>query len=271
MTFARWTRIPKGIPDKDDRRGAYFYQMWREIRDQVEKDCRDAVVDLDDKEIGFPEKAATVQMSKSKAQERLRELYIAQKVIQLCVKSKKDQQNFERKRGKPEAYMRVISISLEESVAIGPYLKELNPQYEKKKKDPRIKKYLIKPLDKFIQMYPVEIRLECDVNTFMRFLNEVRSPGQFLVIVELEIMSPLLLDSKMEQSRSDFQAISGLEEGGKMRYPNADQHIWVRMSAAGMDFFDPEQGSIYAQKEFNKRRRTGRRPSRRRPFKAAGH
>jgi hypothetical protein len=84
-------------------------------------------------------------------------------------------------------------------------------------------------------MYPINIRLQCDVNSFRHFLSSVRSKGQFLVIRNLKIISPFLKESLKD--KSEFEKLVGTNTEKETSYK--EEHIWVDLSAAGMDFFEP--------------------------------
>src|SRR5581483_10473792 len=110
----------------------------------------------------------------------------------LCVEAKAREENAERSRGvKPEAYMRIIEISPEQSVTAGPSVLEPNPAFSEaaRQKNPLLRKFIARKWPKFIQEYPVHLMLQCDSNTFERFLHSVRETGNhFLVIRNLEIV-----------------------------------------------------------------------------------
>ncbi|MBI3829102.1 MAG: hypothetical protein HY291_06280 [Planctomycetes bacterium] len=239
MKFADWTVVP----ESERNPGFYFAYKWEKLRIELDKEARQWNVEIADKDIGF--KRFVVKdnqtMSKARAEELLRELDIAEKIIRLAIKAKKEQEDEERKRNlKPEAFMRIITVTPQDSDKAGPYRRERNEAYKPEitdPRDPRSKKFIVKELPKFIQEYPVEILLQCDVNAFMKFLRSVRTPGQFLVIRNLQIVSPFLGDS--QRDKSDLREILGDNPEKQMDYK--DEHLWVRISAAGMDFFEPEE------------------------------
>ncbi len=238
MSFPEWSNIP----EKERKNpGVYFFEVWQRKREELLNIWRRAGVECLDEDIGFgPFKGYLKNMDENKTREYLRELFIAEKIIRLCVEAKQRQQGKEVERNiQPEAFMRIMSVTLEASAPTGP--SELVPNTNPKEKDPltgRTKRYNLKFWRPFIQEYPVKIELQCDVNTFERFLHSVRSAGQFLVIRNLEIVSPYLNESKTDRSEiTRFQAKS--IEGKSLN--TKDEHILVRISAAGMDFFDPEK------------------------------
>ena len=242
MAFDSWTEIP--VTEKHAP-GLYFADKLQRHKKFLENDLPASGVDCRDPDMGFSKKyKGDTVMVEMKAKEYLRELYIADKIIRLCMKAKTDEEMHEIGRGlQPEVFMRVVSISPQDSVATGPNTPLIpNPDYDPRETNPASKKYkktFSQQLDKFIQIYPVEIKLQCDVNSFMRFLYSVRQPSQFLVIRSLEIISPYYKDSKFDQKEihDDKKDATDLTSNLDLK-PN---HIIVKMSAAGMDFFDPKE------------------------------
>jgi len=238
MNFPGWTEIPD---DQARQPGAYFRLMWQQKRGTLSPILNEARVECEDPNIGFTtEMIQAMDIDLNKAKEQLRELCIVEKVIELCVDAKKRQEKFEKSMGwQPESFMKIISVKPQESVPTGYSALVENKNYNPKSGagPESLKRFKIEYGKKFIQEYPVQIELQCDVNTFMRFLYSVRSnPGQFLVIRSLDILSESLSDSDQDTSElksfvKDIDAIKKLN----MR----EEHILVRMSAAGMDFFDP--------------------------------
>lgn len=237
MDFADWTEIP--VQEKEP--GFYFQRKWDQVRWKLENESRQKNVDIMDRNIGFEKESGDVRMTRERAVELLRQLFIAERVITLCMTAKQEQEEMERKGGlKPEAYVRIISVMPEFPVRIGPYSRTPNPKYDKNERNPKAEayqKYITREWDKFILMYPVEIRLQCDINSFRNFLNSVRSQkGQFLVIRNLEIVSPFMRDSKADET-----AWTRLLPRGADDNDFKDEHVLVKLSAAGMDFFEPEK------------------------------
>lgn len=262
MDFPPWTEnIPAGRKPE-----AYFAGEWRRRKTMLDTECRRHGVILEDQEIGFQklvESGVYGGMDRNKAQELLRELYIAELIVRRCIEAKKAEEEYEKSKGyRADAYMRIIRVRPEESEATGPWFRELNPSYNSQitnPKDPRSRKYKrVWEGRHFIQEYPVEILLQCDLNTFQRFLYSVRRPKKFLVIRSLRIISPYLRNSK-EEYLPELAPLNLREEDLDEARP---EHIWVLVSAAGMDFFDPdERDSIYKKKGERKRiRRSRHRP-----------
>jgi hypothetical protein len=243
---ATWVDVPENTREP----GVYFSKMYEEKRSALEKYCKSNGVELSDREIGFKKKFEGLVKSlnqKEKAEEFLRELYIAESVVRLCVKAKKAQEEEEiRQAVKPEAYMHIISVTPQDSKATGPFILKRNAKYDEKtanRLSAKGRRYILEPLPKFIQEYPVEIVLHCDANTFRRFLRSVREPGKFLVIRSLEMISPFLAGSETDKSelaviQNEIKQNDASGEKGK-KIDLKDEHIGVRLSAAGMDFFDP--------------------------------
>ena len=237
MGFADWTWIPDVVPSP----GFYFTSTWDRIRNQLADEARRANVDLVDYTIGFGDLPQRVNMSAAEAQTYLRQVFIAEAVIRLCTRAKVAQEKAERESGsKPEAFMRIIKVGRgsEKPVEVGPYSRMVNPKYDKNERNPkseRFQKYITKEWDKFIYMYPINIQLQCDVNSFRNFLSSVRSKGQFLVIRNLKIISPFLKESLRD--KTELELLIG--RGNEKAVDYADEHIWVDLSAAGMDFFEP--------------------------------
>jgi hypothetical protein len=261
MDFPDWAKVPE---DKKLHAGGYFDRTYHELKQKLlDKTLRDAGVDCVDNKIGFEDYVGDTQMDVEKAEEFLRKLFIAQKVIDLSVKAKTDEEQFERgKNRKPEAFMRIIKISPQPSVAAPPTALVPNPQYkpEEHLKNPTSMKgspYIIRSWRPFIQEYPVEMTLQCDINTFMRFLSFVREPKQFLVIRNLEIVSPYLRESIRSKAELKYQGEAGLSPGsttatGASRILKLkDNQIQVKMTAEGMDFFDPadKPKGLYSKQE----------------------
>jgi hypothetical protein len=241
MSFPEWTSIPE-----DDREpGVYFRQMMARKQNTLNTHWNAAGVECMDPSIGFgPKDIEKINIDRNKAEERLRELFIAEKIIELCISAKQREESFEKSSGlQPEAYMKIIQVTPQDSMATGPSALIPNPKYDPDEKKPtseKFRKYNIQLWKPFIQEYPVEIKLQCDVNTFMRFLHSVRAPGQFLVIRNLEIISPFLEDSHSDNTElKNFDRVSQLEPEKKRDLQLKDEHVLVRMSASGMDFFDP--------------------------------
>lgn len=247
MSFAKWAELPPGYEKKP---GEYWANIYNDRQGALRKSWRSANVDVLDDELGFQEWKGRTDMPATEVSELLRKLFIVETVIKLCIKAKEEQTAMEvSQTRKPEAFMQIISVRPEDSGAVGPVALVDNPKYDPKEQNPksdRFQKYLIKTWRSFIQEYPVEIQLRCDVNSYKRFLYSVRSPGHFLVIRRLEVISPSINDSN--KNKAEYNNISkakGLGAAAAAEVPK--EHIWVRMSAAGMDFFDPDQKSgIYA-------------------------
>ncbi len=107
-------------------------------------------------------------------------MYIAEKIIDLCIQAKVAEQNREEALGlKSEAFMRIMMVEPHDSEPTGPTALIPNPNFnpaEKNPASPKFKKYNIESWRSFIQEYPVKIRLICDTNTFIHFLHSVRTP-----------------------------------------------------------------------------------------------
>jgi hypothetical protein len=183
----------------------------------------------------------------------------------LCILAKQHQEEFEKSNNvAPEAFMRIMSVTPDESKISGPSALIPNPMYNETEKNPsseRFRRYRVKFWTRFIQEYPVQIVLECDVNSYMRFLHSVRAEGQFLVIRTLQILSPFMRDSRYDKTElnSDLPA-DPRDQDKKMVMP--PDHILVKMSAAGMDFFDPVKNphGLYIKASVLKPTGIGRRP-----------
>ncbi len=242
MAFPEWTNIPE---EWKRHEGGYFKYVLLNDLVSIGNQLRLNQVSCDDDQFGFGEFTGEARIDDIQAKEYLRELFIDEKIIGLCIQAKVKEEKVERDRGlKPEAYMRIVKISKEASQPDGPTALVLNRNFseEEHKKNPlseRARKYTVKQWKKFIQQYPVEFVLQCDSNTFQRFLYSVREPGQFLVIRNLEIVSPYITDSKEDKSELMGQEL--LSTPDKLNSLKLDnRHIQVKISAAGMDFFDPE-------------------------------
>lgn len=249
MSFAKWAEVPAAyekIP------GTYFANLYNDRQSALRKEWRTANVDVLDDQLGFTEWTGNVDKINTPeiATELLRKLFIVETVIKLCIKAKEEQTAVEVSQNrKPEAFMQIISVRPEDSDAVGPVALVKNDLFNPEEKNPksdRFRMYNIKTWRAFIQEYPVEIQLRCDVNSFKRFLHSVRSPGHFLVIRRLEVISPSINDSnKNKVEYNNIAKAKGLSAAAAAEVPK--EHIWVRMSAAGMDFFDPDEKSgIYA-------------------------
>jgi hypothetical protein len=240
--FPKWAEVP----EKNMREpGLYFAYMWELKKNQISARRIEAKVDLDDPDIGFNNERFTGNLKSiniNRAEEFLRELAIAERVIDLCVEAKLRQQDFEKTANvQAEAFMRIISVEPQFSVASGPSKLTPNPAYnseEKNPQSPRFNKYQVKTYKPFIQEYPVQITLQCDINTFMRFLHSVRRQGQFLVIRNLQIVGPSLRDSKTDTTEIE-RFMGDSQKEANRRAPVRDEHVFVTISASGMDFFDP--------------------------------
>jgi hypothetical protein len=239
FAFPEWTLVPEA-----DRLnpGVYFHQMWQRKRNQVSTRLIEARVSSDDPNVGFAKWNDRADITINKAEELLRELAIAEKILELCMDAKIRQERDERAANlQPEAFMRIIKVDPLESRPTGPTKLSANPAYneaEKNPNSPRFNKFLIKSYKPFIQEYPVDFVLHCDINTFMRFLHSVRRQGQFLVIRNLQIVSPAMAESQAD--KTELGKVMGDSAGDEAKRAMVrDEHVFVTMSAAGMDFFDP--------------------------------
>ena len=254
MLFADWTNIP---PDRRQA-GVYFEEKYEEKREVLKHKWEQAGVECLDEEIGFAGLTGLI-VDENKSKEYLRKLFVAEKIITLCMDAKLQEEQSEKKRGLvPEAYMQIRSVMPQPSITAGPSALVPNPQYDPNEKNPssrKFGKYKVKSWDHFIQEYPIEIVLQCDVNTFERFLHSVRTPGQFLVIRNLEIVSPYMEESMADKTEMNIFSQSEKDEKTDKAKPGkaevsdskhmmlndiVKEHIIVRMSAAGMDFYDPK-------------------------------
>lgn len=244
MQFPDWTVVPTNERDP----GVYFQQMWQRKRNLLNTKWNEASVFCLDDDIGFSKYSGKVNLSRNEAEELLRKLCIAEKIIELCIAAKLREETDEKGRGlQSEAYVKIISVEPAPSMATGPSALIPNPKYSPEEKNPtseRFRKYNVRLWKSFIQEYPVQIKLQCDVNSFMRFLHSVRQTGQFLVIRNLEIVSPFFQESQEDKSEFNlFNPDADKKEKEKVdlskKLSLRDEHILVRISAAGMDFFDP--------------------------------
>jgi hypothetical protein len=246
--FPEWTTIPKAKDNVNDG-PSYFRDLWTKHKLEVQSKCHVSNVILDDNDIGF-KTLGSVLPRLEKAKELLREMHIAEKIIELCIQAKNEQEAYERAAGKqPEAFMRIMQVDPKESEPTGPTSLRLNPRYdpgEKNPSSPAFKKYNVDILPSFIQEYPVQIALMCDTNSFIGFLHLVRTkPGQFMVIRQLEILSPAMFDSNCDVTEAKvFRPSKGEGAATKAdevpRWPTRPEQIVVTINAAGMDFFDPK-------------------------------
>ena len=248
MSFPEWTWVPEG---ETRNPGVYFIEMLERKKNTLATEWYAAKVECEDPHIGFaPFRGVIATWDINKTEEFLRELFIAEKIIKLCIEAKQRQERFEKDnhfvnaKGETAAFMRIISVKPGESTTSGPSALIPNPKYNPEEKNPgseRFRKYNVKFWKPFIQEYPVEILLQCDVNTYMRFLHSVRSQGQFLVIRTLQIISPFMEDSLEDKSELEAVVPKNDETDPNKKAKLKDEHILVRMSAAGMAFFDPEK------------------------------
>ncbi|HYG75373.1 MAG TPA: hypothetical protein VEK08_10260 [Planctomycetota bacterium] len=242
MNFPEWTEVPA---NEKREPGVYFQMMWQRKREQIRTRLIESKVECLDDDVGFGQYKGKVNIPINEAEEQLRKLFIAEKMIELCMQAKVREEIDEKNRGVvPEAYMKIVAVQPHPSVAAGPSALIPNPKYNPDEKNPnseRFRKYNVRMWKSFIQEYPVEIKLQCDVNTFMRFLHSVRAPGQFLVIRNLEMLSPFLDES--QEDRTELNVFNPDHEKEKLdpskKLSVKEEHVLVRISAAGMDFFDP--------------------------------
>jgi len=241
MSFPEWAKVPEEFT-RDP--GVWFKKMWERKKNTLSTELNGAKMDCDDPDIGFGRFTGEIgSWDVNKTEEYLRELCIAERIIQLCILAKQHQEQFERGNGfEPEAFMRIMVVTPRESSTSGPSALIPNPKYNPDEKNPtseRFRKYRVKYWKSFIQDYPVQILLECDVNSYMRFLHSVRQEGQFLVIRTLQIVSPFLKDSPYDKSELNAADLPKDPNDPDKKVEFQADHILVRMSAAGMDFFDP--------------------------------
>src|ERR1043165_7720416 len=241
IAFPSWTDIPeadKRIP------GHYFRFIWEKHQRKVEIDCKNANVELADQDIVF-KRISGMLPDEAKTKEYLRELHITEKIIELCVQAKQNEENWERSQNKkPEAYMRIMQVEPRDSEPTGPTALKVNPHFdpfEKNPASPKFRKYTVQTWPVFVQEYPVRIQIICDTNSFVRFLHSVRSEGQFLVIRQLEILSPFLDDSVNDKSEEREFKGEAADEKAKKRWPQKDEQVVVTMNVSGMDFFNPAE------------------------------
>jgi len=251
MNFADWCTLP----ESERQFGTYFVTKWEKLRKELDDHARRFGVTLMDPDLGFKD-VGSHTLSREQAEEELRKLHIADTIIRLCAKAKKDEEDEKIKAGlRPETYMRIIKVTPQKSDKTGPRDPEINPKYDPKILNPtdeRFDKFVMKEYPEFIKQYPVEILLQCDLHSFRKFLQAVRTPGQFLVIRSLKVVSPLIQESQRntldyEQIKSDFAAIAGRD--AMQSFSHEDSHIWVRLSASGMDFFEPMVTVVASQVE----------------------
>lgn len=240
INFPEWTDIPEGTRNA----GEYFRNIYEKHILLVENECKGNGIELDDRRLGFDFSGGLPDENKSK--ELLRELFIAEKVIDLCKLAKVKEEARERNMNKkPEAYMRIMQVKPEVSETAGPTALVPNPKFdpnEKNPSSPKFKKYIVDKWANFIQEYPVRIQLMCDTNSFIHFLHSIRTiEGQFLVIRQLEILSPALEHSNRDKSEMEpFKLEATSTSNIPKRWPQKEEQIIVTMVAAGMDFFDPK-------------------------------
>jgi len=251
MNFADWCTIPEA----ERQVGTYWITKYEVLCKALERETRNAGVILMDPYIGFND-VSNHTLTREQAQDELRKLHIADTIIRLCVKAKKEEEEEKRRAGlRPEAYMRIIKVVPQKSDKTGPQEPEINPEYDPKilnPNDKRFDKFVMKKYPEFIKQYPVEILLQCDLHSFRKFLQAVRTPGQFLVIRSLKVVSPLIQESQRntldyEQIKGDYAAIAGKD--AMQTFGHEDSHIWVRLSASGMDFFEPKEPVVASQGE----------------------
>lgn len=261
IKFPDWTEIPENEMSSP---GTYFRKTWETHKVVVDFECKKNFVELDDAQIGFGRLLRQgVLPDEKKSREYLRELFIAEKIIELCTQAKvKEEQRERALNKKPEAYMRIMQVEPQVSSPTGPTALVPNPKFnpaEKNPSSPAFKKYLIDKWAVFIQEYPVTIQLICDTNSFIHFLHSIRTiEGQFLVIRQLEILSPALDDSNRDKSELEPFKVdptaevtpNGTQVTSLKRWPQKSEQIIVTMTAAGMDFFDPKENpqGLYQKK-----------------------
>ena len=263
IAFPEWTQIPEAEMRSP---GTYYAKTFDRHKVLVEIDCKKSGVELDDREIGFGKYTGIVH-DLEKSKELLREMFIAEKVIDLCIQAKLTEEQRERNLNKkPEAFMRIMQVEPQVSEPTGPTALVPNPKYdpgEKTATSPKFRKYTIDRWANFIQEYPVKIQLICDTNSFITFLHSIRTiEGQFLVIRQLEILSPALDESNRDKSELEpfkqdlsLSATTAAPNGSTTlntpkRWPSQKEQIIVTMTAAGMDFFDPKElpNGLYQKK-----------------------
>jgi hypothetical protein len=248
MNFPEWTEIP--LPERTEREGGtYFFKTWGKHKLLVQNECRLAQVTLDDNDIGFATRFKGGVPGLEKSKELLREMHITEQIIHLCINAKLAEENRERSIGKqPEAFMRIMQVEPKDSEPTGPTALRLNSRFDPNEKNPaspNFRKYIVDSWPVFVQEYPVKIQLMCDSDSFIHFLHSIRTgEGQFLVIRQLEILSPAMMDSKSDISETkDFKPVqeTASTDPALRRWPTKSEQIVVTIIAAGMDFFDPKE------------------------------
>ena len=174
MVFPYWTDIPEG----ERNPGSYFRYVWETRKSAVIERCRNAFVLLDATDIGFDKIKGNLP-DEAKSKEFLRELYITEKIIDLCIQAKLLEEAREKTLNqKSEAFMRILLLDPKDSEPTGPTALTPNPKFDPNEKNPssaKFRKYNLKTWPNFIQEYPVKIQLICDNNTFIHFMYSVRT------------------------------------------------------------------------------------------------
>ena len=170
----------------------------------------------------------------------LRQLSIAETIIKLLVQAYRDQ--FAAEVGKKgSAFLQIVRVIPEEKVRTGAVKFRPNPAYDPTK--PRSEKFVLQRYREFIEEYPVEITVVCDMNTLIRFLNSVRQKGRFLVIRKLDVLAPAI--AKSAEGATDYQSSVEIPIGqGKTKRVDLDmdvekqERLRVMITAAGMSFLN---------------------------------
>jgi len=174
MVFPYWT----DIPENERNPGSYFRLVWDDKRFKVAQRCQNANVELDATDIGFDRIRGTLP-DEAKSKELLRELYITETIIDLCIQAKLAEEAREKALNiKSEAFMRILTVDPKDSEPTGPTALINNPKFDPSEKNPgspKFRKYNIESFSNFIQEYPVKIQLICDYNTFIQFMYSVRT------------------------------------------------------------------------------------------------
>lgn len=169
--------------------GAYFRLQHAEVSRRLDIECRRGQVVLSDPDLGFEEILAKM-LNNEQAQENLNRLSIVRRIIQLLVKA---------------GVVQIIEISHTEPALTG-----------------------AEGYDEFIREYPVRITVRSRLDPLMRFLHEIRRPGEFFLVVR-----ELMIHNR------DFLVGTNYSKDQQV----AADELLVVISAAGMRFPSEEEAA----------------------------
>lgn len=185
IEFHEWTEIP---PEYSAGPGVYFRLKHQVQAQELDIDCKTAnpPVTLSDAYIGFKDIVGKGDLRDREARENLHRLSIVRRLVLLLIKA---------------GVSEIVKITPAPPVWTGP-----------------------EGYPKFIREYPVSIYVRTKLDPLMRFLHDVRRPGEFFLVVR----------------EFDVRALDPYSRKRDGKFVEGDTLLSVVISAAGMRFASDE-------------------------------